>query len=370
MEAYFKKDVGKILQDLTKQDPTMEPVLLRWQNLKLDSREEYLLSVLSPLHEDYYEEMVENCETLIKYLRGETENSFAWYSADEVRALEMNSGLLASEDFGARLLYSISLWHVGYYVQPVLELLKKFEEYTHDDFLFAELEDELAAYYSRVCLLLFARYYADLYDEWQVFLLNSFYLQLAIVLGVDLNLPITKAIDKDLLIVDRRKKLAIFATMVYENKWPVGKDLSGNEVKAAYWVDRFRSFNHGVFDGINLMNFINQKEEWINCSESEKMIIREILYLYSGLLGNQFVVTEEDLAFYSSNVVNRKPEKFTLEQVKNIINKNFVKDMSGEYEDLSGVLQTLDQLASDHNDPAIAESYYFDEADGKFKWKE
>ncbi|KKP59346.1 MAG: hypothetical protein UR53_C0003G0008 [Candidatus Magasanikbacteria bacterium GW2011_GWC2_34_16] len=370
MEAYFKKDVGKILQDLAKQDPEMVSVLLRWQNLKLDSREVYLLGVLSPIDGDDWEEMIGNYERLVKYLRGEVEDSFAWYSADQVLKLEISSELLVSEDFGAQFLYSLSLWHVGYYTQPVLELLKKFETYTSDDFLFSELEDELAAYYSRVCLLLFTRYYADLYDEWQVFVLNSFYLQLAITLGIDLGVPITQAIDKDLLIVDRRQKLAIFATMVYDNKWPVGKDLSGNEVKLSYWVDRFRAFNRGIFDGINLLNFINQKEEWKNCSEPERMIVREALYLYSGLLGNQFVVTEEDLAFYNSSVINRKPEKFTTDQVKNIVNKNFIKDINGEYEDLSGVLKTLNQLSEDHNDPAIAELYYFDEADGKFKWKE
>ena len=51
-----------------------------------------------------------------------------------------------------------------------------------------------------------------------------------------------------------------------------------------------------------------------------------------------------------------------------LVNTRFVKDASGQYQDIDGVLAMLATIAAEKNDPHIQELYYFDEATGTFQW--
>lgn len=54
--------------------------------------------------------------------------------------------------------------------------------------------------------------------------------------------------------------------------------------------------------------------------------------------------------------------------IKKEVNAAFKKDQDGEFADLDGVLNRLADLAKKYNDNKIAELYYFDEKENKFKW--
>jgi len=64
----------------------------------------------------------------------------------------------------------------------------------------------------------------------------------------------------------------------------------------------------------------------------------------------------------------KKPQPMNLIKVRQAIDFQFKKDPSGQYEDIAGVLDKLNELTKQNNDPKIAEMLYFDEQAGIFKW--
>ncbi|MFA5062308.1 MAG: hypothetical protein WC526_04135 [Patescibacteria group bacterium] len=60
--------------------------------------------------------------------------------------------------------------------------------------------------------------------------------------------------------------------------------------------------------------------------------------------------------------------KKSLSEIKSQISSEFKKNPQGEFTNIEGVLNRLNELSEKYKDPKIAELYYFDEKDGKFKW--
>ena len=390
MEENFKIDVGQMLTDLAKKDPAGKALHQRWLSLELKPREEYLLVNLFPPEDDNWLALIEGYTETIQYLRGLSENNEAWFYGDQIDPLTINSDTLIDKSFVAQLLFSINLWHTGYHVQPVLRLLQKFEEYTNGDFLFKELNDNTAAFYSRYCLLLFVNYFENLYDDWQSYFFNSIYLQLAIVLGIKLDEPIQRAVDYHFTIADRRELTTEYAVRLYENPIEIGRDLENNGTKIGYWIDQFRLFSKKKFSAIDLLNFMNSTERWKNTLPKEKIIIREMLYLYTALIGTQFIVPEAQIAKKIKPAeikisppapklqpkTQPKPQPKPVKsippgakEIRKIIDAQFPKDKKGNYIDISGVFAKLGELAEQYGDVGINELLYWDEVKGKFWWK-
>lgn len=63
-----------------------------------------------------------------------------------------------------------------------------------------------------------------------------------------------------------------------------------------------------------------------------------------------------------------EPKKLSPAQIKSQIEVQFKKSVDGQFQDLDGVLNRLNQLAEQYHDQSIADLYYFDEKDGTFKW--
>lgn len=371
METPFRQSIGRILTEFAIADPFFETLLLRWKKLNFNEREEYIVSVLNPPGDVDWETAMTRYELLATCLRGEYPNSEQWLFESQVRNLAIIPPVLASEDFNASLVYSMNLWLAGNYELPVMRLLKIFNIFTNGDFLFAKLNPELATYYTRVTLLLFVQYFAVLPQEWQAIVLNSVYLELAIVLGVDLGEAFRQAIDKNLLINERRENSLLFATMIYDNRWQFGLTPAGMPAKLSYWIDRFRIISGGKFDGMSFIDFLNQKNEWIDCTLAEKMTIKEGIVYYVGLLSDKYLVTTTMMA----KVARANVKKTTLlfndrTAVINLIDKEFEKDLEGNYKNLEGVLNRLNEISEDRDNPEIANWYYFDEETSRFKWKE
>jgi hypothetical protein len=69
------------------------------------------------------------------------------------------------------------------------------------------------------------------------------------------------------------------------------------------------------------------------------------------------------------SVAPKTPPAPTPASVRRELDARFAADAEGQYVDIAGVLGALGELSEKHNNPAIAEWYYFDETDGKFHWK-
>lgn len=56
--------------------------------------------------------------------------------------------------------------------------------------------------------------------------------------------------------------------------------------------------------------------------------------------------------------------------IRIVIDQKFSKNADGQYANVAGVMAELARLAEERGDSAIAEMYYFDESEGRFKWRE
>ena len=56
-------------------------------------------------------------------------------------------------------------------------------------------------------------------------------------------------------------------------------------------------------------------------------------------------------------------------EIKSQIESEFKKDAEGNFEDIDAVMRKLEEFTEMYNDPKIADLIYFDEEEGRFKWK-
>ncbi len=64
----------------------------------------------------------------------------------------------------------------------------------------------------------------------------------------------------------------------------------------------------------------------------------------------------------------KPPAQPTAVQVKSQVESQFKKDSEGNFMDISGVMEKLNELSAKYNNSKIADMLYFDEQNGKFKW--
>jgi len=70
----------------------------------------------------------------------------------------------------------------------------------------------------------------------------------------------------------------------------------------------------------------------------------------------------------STPITSPEVSSLSLEEIKKMVDTQFQKDETGQYQDLEGVFGLLDELAEKYNDPKIKELLYFDENTGGFVW--
>lgn len=66
---------------------------------------------------------------------------------------------------------------------------------------------------------------------------------------------------------------------------------------------------------------------------------------------------------------NETVKILTPQQIKSQIESEFKKDTEGNFEDIDAVMRKLEEFTEMYNDPKIADLIYFDEEEGRFKWK-
>ena len=55
-------------------------------------------------------------------------------------------------------------------------------------------------------------------------------------------------------------------------------------------------------------------------------------------------------------------------QVKKYIERKYIKGLDGQFENIEGVFEELIRFATEREEQEIAELFYFDEKEDKFKW--
>lgn len=87
-------------------------------------------------------------------------------------------------------------------------------------------------------------------------------------------------------------------------------------------------------------------------------------------LKNEESASENENVSKQQPTTNTDSEKNIYQKTKEQVEAKFSFNDLGQIEDLAGLFKMLSQLSKQYNNSRLAELYYFDEKEGKFKWNE
>ncbi len=119
----------------------------------------------------------------------------------------------------------------------------------------------------------------------------------------------------------------------------------------------------------NSTNLQTQEEDNVKEENLQEMVVEPLIENAQREGGNSTVSTDAENSSAAESLVNSASKILTADQIKSQIEFEFKKDAEGNFEDIEGVMKRLEELAEQYNKPEIAEMMYFDEGEGKFKWK-
>lgn len=280
--------------------------------------------------------------------------------------------------------------------------------------LIDELRPLVILFYNVLCV-----YYFSLFPKpITYFIFESSHVIILIKSGFNWEEAIRSITDSWISFDERRVYCLELAASLSGNQTPLGSDITGTVQTVKYWIDTFRNYSHGEFDGLGLVNFLADENYFGGSGRKDKEIISQIIHLYTHLVDGYLAVPKGDLSALdksievmtgknedtilfdyfdskgafdgakeapalaenanlsiSNPVKIVKPDlsqKFSLSlsDVRKIIVNEFGYSLDNQYDNVEVVLQRLQELAIDFEMPEIADCYYFDESTGKFKWKE
>jgi hypothetical protein len=301
-------------------------------------------------------------------LRGEVSEDIKWDSLQDVLNISLDKERLVDEGFVYSILFCLSLWHPTGSLATARAFIEKIEEKTGGFFYFYDLPDKINSLYEQIVLILMVDYFEDLPREWHIALINGPMLYDAITTGLDVEDAISRTISTSFTVQIRRDLSVNYATMLYTNPMKFGNDIENEDEKITIKsvIEKFRLYSNKRFDSVSLMNFLDDKKNWVNLDKTEKAFLGHILSLYIRLISDGYVFPEEEDVLKKTNDIN----KIILSTIKQRIDDEFEKDNENDYLDIEGVLRKLKDFSEHYNIEQIEYLLYFDEASGKFKWKE
>lgn len=373
------------LQELGKKlitDPAkLQDYTMRLNKLKLNALEERLLVQLTPpdLVNADLDTIFLDYENMLKVMRRETNIVDYWVDVQEIDALKLDKTILQSTAFLNTTLASLYIWMEGDYAPTALAFLRKLKSVTDDSFVFQNLNEPYDMHYLRIVLIIMSRYFAELPSEFQLLVYGTNWIIMFVALGLDLDKATGEAITHYVTLENREEAGVDLATAILYNKAEIGVDENGVIQTPADWLDKWRVYSHGNLDGMSLVNFFNDKNVWKYCVVEEKEVVKEILLVYSYLVSDKYFLMDVDLEKVKTSLLPTPPPapkpvvkepSVTVGMIRVEIDKKFKKDSQGNYLEEEKVLGELADLAEKYHRDEIADWYYWDDAEKKFKWME
>jgi hypothetical protein len=160
---------------------------------------------------------------------------------------------------------------------------------------FEGLPDDLNEWYQRLYLIICFYNYNFFSSHVFLFIAGSPLLALSYQIGFDFEEIIRKMMDGFTLFESRENLARQLAVFLLDNKTPLGfKDPDG-PATVGYWIEKFRVYSHNSFDGMSLMNFIDDKNITSFCDPSQKELILAELGLYTHLVSGSLIVPDGDV---------------------------------------------------------------------------
>src|SRR3989344_382762 len=137
-----------------------------------------------------------------------------------------------------------------------------------------------------------------------------------------------------------------------------------NEYFKFYYVDNKDGAVERLFNLVDFFLEVDEEDIW--------MVVERYMQEQIFSLNESEIITQKEtqnkLALVNSHLSNK--HESTKDKTKVAVDLAVSKNSAGDYSDVQKVFEKLENLAREYNDPSITEMYYYDEAEGKFKWKE
>ncbi|MFA6547640.1 MAG: hypothetical protein WCT11_01695 [Candidatus Magasanikbacteria bacterium] len=372
MDNPFEIKLAEICAKAVGDETSKKAALARCANFGLSNREEFLLNSIFGPTPDNVLILLDLYDTYLPYVRGQKDNGRFIADWDSANKLILDAINLDTVEMFGMFLRSIFVWNgEKKYESAVREVLRKFEDYTAGTLEFDEISVFWSEVYYKLILLIVAENLSFLTEEMQKFFINSKMLFEAIASGVDLDQKINQSINYFDYLDLRRELASTFAVFLYVNEQNIGfNPATGEPVKLAFWIDKFRVYSNKKFDGLSLINFIQDEKTWGEFNDGfSRMIINSVLMIYGHLVSGYYVYPPASEEVVRSAPVKKiEPETPTYGDIRKLVEEK--TSQLTDDDKPTEIINLLNNFSVQYNDPTILDLYYFDEPSGEFKWRE
>jgi hypothetical protein len=399
MDSPFQIKLAEICAQATGSEESKKAVLAKCASFELSPREDFLLgAVFSPSTEDV-QAFLDLYSVYLPYIRGVVKKMPDIQDWKEANKIDLSALDLESVDVFGWLLRQTFLWNGDSRYEAVIrEVVRKLEAYTNGAFEFDGLTENWSKVYYRLMVVMIAENLAFLEKPIQMFFVGSKMFVDALILGIDLDDKINNSVDYYVYLSLRFDQSTDTATFLYANEQPVGSNPeTGEPTKLAFWVDKFRVYSNKKFDGLSLINFIQDEKTWGEYNDGlVRTIIKNILMIYGHLVSGYYIYPSMgELEQYNktnksvntevapASVSVPQPAPAPAAPVTSVPIKSAPPSYAGtrdmvlsritkfsEEDKPAAIIDLLGELSKKYDDPTIADLYYFDEESGEFKWRE
>lgn len=376
MENPFEIKLAEICAQAIGSEEERRLAVTRCQNFGLSDREEFVLNAIFGPTPDNVVLFLDLYESYLPYLRGQKDNGSFVSDENTAEGLVLDAQSLDTVETFGKFLRSVFIWNGEQrYESVVREVVKKFESYTAGTFEFDEFSDSWSETYHKLLVLMISENLNWLPEVIQVFFVSSKIFFEGMALGVDLDEKISQSIDYFVYLDLRQELSTVLATFLYANEQDIGfNPATGEPVKLSFWIDKFRVYSNKKFDGLSLINFIQDDKTWGEFNDGfSRLIINSVLMIYGHLVSGYYVYppASEEVVRSAPVVSAPKPVEPELPTYGDI--RKIVEDKTAQLSDdeqPTEIINLLNNFSTQYNDPTIMDLYYFDEQSGEFKWRE
>lgn len=329
-------------------------------------------------------------EEAVAVMRGEDKTVKELVPAD-LKAINFSKEILEDKNFQKKVLRTLYRSLNLDLAPPLLELQDKLEDQLFGDKSTIVLGVEDSIFYRTIYVIIAMNYFHLIPNRSRWFIFGGGFLALAILLGFKVEEVVKLSVDESVNFYSRRDLCLDLAAFMAQNETELSYSEEGvsrqKGVAVKDLINQFRNYCKNDFSGSNLLNFLNEPNVVQYFGPGDKEIAQAILELYVHLINGFFIVPDGDFEALNKKIKEmEEPEKASAptskpvaastppargsdySQVKKYIERKYIKGPDGQFENIEGVFGELAGFAAQRGDQKIAELFYFDEKEGKFKW--
>jgi len=212
----------------------------------------------------------------------------------ELAQIAWDRSALQQESFQRRLACTV-YWALNVMDAQTAMSIREKLEYASGGNLEFGLPDELEDWYRRLYLIICFYNFNILPNFVRLHIVHSSLLMLSYQIGFDFEgaarTLISGFVDFGVR-ADLARQLAVF---LLDNQTSLGWKSKTETAVINYWIEKFRVYSRGNFGGMDLMNFIGDKNFTGFCTAEQKELILSVVGLYAHLINGSLIVPDGDI---------------------------------------------------------------------------